>query len=209
MNGLIGKKIGMTQLWDETGNRVSVTVLAAGPCPVVQVKTPDKDGYAAAQLGYGPRREKNLTKSLFARYKAAGVSPRHVLREFAIDGEEEAKVGEEVSVALFKDTGWVDVTGLTKGRGFAGVVRRHGMHGGPMTHGGQAKRRPGAVGHATTPARVQKNKKMPGHMGANRVTSRNLAVVEVREEENILLVKGAVPGPNGAYVIIRKALKKG
>ncbi len=199
----------MTQVWDEAGRRVAVTVLEAGPCPVVQCKRDETDGYAAAQLGFDAQKPQRLTKAESARFTKAGVTPCRVLREFALDGDEGIEVGQSVSVGIFKDVPLVDVTGLSKGRGFAGVIRRHGMSGGPKTHGGQSKRRPGSVGHAETPGRIQKNKKMPGHMGCRRVKARNLPVIQVRDNENLLLVQGAVPGPNGGFVMICKALRKG
>ena len=209
MQGLIGKKIGMTQVWDAAGRRVAVTVLEAGPCPVVQVKAPDKDGYAAAQLGFGTQVAKRLPKALVARYAKAGVPPCRMLREFRLDEGESVKVGDQATVALFEGVKLVDVTATTKGRGFAGVVRRYRMAGGPMTHGGHSKRRIGSIGARDLPGCVHKGKRMPGHMGAVTRTARNLVVVQVRKDDNLLLVYGAVPGPAGAVVTIRKALKKG
>lgn len=209
MNGLIGKKLGMTQVWDETGKRVAVTVLEAGPCPVVQLKRSETEGYAAAQLGFAPQKAHRISKPLVERFKKAGVEPCRLLREFALDDGEAPEVGQNVTVSIFKEVARVDVSGWSKGRGFAGVMRRHGFGGGPKTHGGQAKRRPGSVGHAEQPGRIQKNKKMPGHMGHRRVKARNLPVVQVRDDLNLLVVRGAVPGPVGAYVTICKALRKG
>jgi len=209
MQGLIGKKIGMTQVWDAQGKRVAVTVIEAGPCPVVQVKAPDKDGYSAVQLGYGAQLAKRLPKALAARYEKAGVAPCRALREFRLDDGEAVKVGEQVTVGIFEGVAQVDVSATTKGRGFAGVVRRHRMAGGPMTHGGHSKRRIGGIGARDLPGWVHKGKRMPGHMGAVTRKARNLAVVQVRKDDNLLLVRGAIPGPVGGVVVIKKALKKG
>lgn len=208
MKGLIGKKIGMTQVFDAQGYQVPVTVLQVGPCSVVQRKTLERDGYEAVQLGFEPQKEFRLTKPLLGHLKKAGVAPCRVLREVELEPGDDPKVGDTVTVALFKGVSHVDVTGITKGRGFQGVVKRHNMGGGPSSHGSMAHRRPGAIGNRARPGRIFKNKRMPGHMGHVRVTCQNLQVVEVREDENLLLVKGAVPGPNGSIVIVRKALKK-
>ena len=209
MQGLIGKKIGMTQVWDAQGKRVAVTVIEVGPCPVVQVKTPEKDGYVAAQLGFGAQQAKRMPKALSARYEKAGVTPCRTLHEFALDEGETVKAGDSVTVGNFDGVKLVDVSATTKGRGFAGVVRRYRMRGGPMTHGGHSKRRIGGIGARDLPGWVDKGKRMPGHMGAVTRTARNLAVVQVRKDDNILLVRGAIPGPVGGVVVVRKALKKG
>lgn len=208
MEGLIGKKIGMTQVWDDQGRRVAVTVIEAGPCPVVQLKTSATDGYESAQLGYGEQKEHRVTKPLLERFKKASVTPCRTLREFKLDDGESVNVGDAITVTMFEGVSHVDVIGITKGRGFAGVVKRHRMRGGRMTHGGHSKRRVGSIGQCSYPARVAKGQRMPGHMGHVRVTTQNLAVVQVRSEENLLLVKGAVPGPMGATIIVKKALKK-
>ena len=206
MEGLIGKKIGMTQVWDAQGRHVSVTVIEVGPCPVVQVKTPDKDGYAAAQLGFGPQQAKRLTKAQATRFEKAGVAPCRMLHEFRLDAGDTAKAGDQVTVAMFEGIQRVDVSAATKGRGFAGVVKRYLMAGGPMTHGGHSKRRIGGIGARDLPGWVEKGKRMPGHMGNVSRTARNLAVVQVRKDDNLLLVQGAIPGPAGAMVVVRKAL---
>ena len=208
MRGLIGKKVGMTQVWDGQGRRVAVTVIEAGPCPVVQVKAPGKEGYAAAQLGFGSQKASRLPKALAARYEKAGIPPCRVLREFRLDKDEAVKPGDQVTVAAFEGVKYVDVSGTTRGRGFAGVVRRHGMAGGPLTHGGHSKRRIGGIGARDLPGWVHKGKRMPGHMGAAARTARNLALVQVRKDDNLLLVQGAVTGPDGAMVTVRKALRK-
>ena len=209
MQGLIGKKIGMTQVWDSQGRRVAVTVIEAGPCPVVQVKAPDKDGYSAVQLGYGAQQARRRPKALSARYEKAGVAPCRELREFQLDDGEAVKVGDQVTVGIFEGVALVDVSATTKGRGFAGVVRRYRMAGGPMTHGGHSKRRVGGIGARDLPGWVHKGKRMPGHMGAVTRKARNLAVVQIRKDDNLLLVRGAIPGPVGGVVVIKKALKKG
>ena len=208
MEGLIGRKVGMTQVYDDKGHQIAVTVIEAGPCPVVQVKTPDTDGYRAAQLGFDEQKPKRLTKAMVKHFEKAGVKPCKVTKEFALDEGEEVKAGDAVTVSMFDGVKYVDVTGVTKGRGFAGVFRRYRIGGGPMTHGGHSKRRIGSIGARDLPGWVEKGKRMPGHMGAVNRKARNLAVVQVRGEDNLLLVAGAVPGPKGGVVIIRKALKK-
>jgi large subunit ribosomal protein L3 len=208
MEGLIGKKLGMTQVFDEKGDRVPVTVLAAGPCVVVQRKTLKKDGYDAVQVGFDEVKERSVNKPALGRFKKAEVTPRRILREFRVDEASERKAGDTIDVsAIFDGISHVDVVGTTKGRGFAGVVKRWGMKGGRMTHGGHSKRRVGAIGQCAYPARVAKGKRMPGHMGNVKVMQQNLKVVQIRPEENLLLVRGAVPGAKGSVVIIRKALK--
>jgi large subunit ribosomal protein L3 len=209
MQGLIGKKMGMTQVFDAEGRRVAVTVIQAGPCRVVQRKTLENDGYAAVQLGFGEQKAHRVGKAELGRFKRIDAPPCRCLREFGVDNGEELKAGDTVTVAdVFGETRFVDVVGITKGRGFQGAVKRYRMGGGRMTHGGHSKRRIGAIGQCAYPARVAKGKRMPGHMGRVRVTLQNLAVVQVRGEDNLLLVRGAVPGPTGALVEIRKALKK-
>lgn len=208
MDGLIGRKVGMTQVYDDKGRRIAVTVLEAGPCPIVQVKTPETDGYRAVQLGFDEQKPSRLPKAEVKHFEKAGVKPCKVTKEFALDDGEEVKAGGEVTVSMFDGVKYVDVTGITKGRGFAGVFRRYRIGGGPMTHGGHSKRRIGSIGARDLPGWVEKGKRMPGHMGSVSRKARNLTVVQVRGEENLILVAGAVPGPKGAVVIIRKALKK-
>ena len=210
MQGLIGKKKGMTQIWDEAGNRVAVTVIEVGPCPVVQVKTVEKDGYAAVQLGFGPQKASRMSKAEAARFEKAGIAtPYRTLREFKADEGETVKPGDILDASVFEGVKFVDVIGTSKGRGFQGVMKRHGFAGGPMTHGGHTKRRPGSIGMRQDPGSIDKGHPMPGHMGARRVTTQNLALVSVRKDDNILLVAGCVPGPNEGLVIVRKAVKKG
>ena len=206
MDGLIGRKMGMTQVWDGQGRFTPVTVLEVGPCPVVQVKRQAREGYEAAQVGYLPQKPQRLTRALRARFEKAGVPPCRELREFPLAAGESVKVGDSLSVAMFEGVTQGDVTATSRGRGFAGVMRRHGMAGGPTTHGSTSKRRIGAIGARDIPGWIQKGKRMPGHMGAVRVTARNLDVVQVRKDDNLLLVRGAVPGPSGAVVIVKKAL---
>jgi large subunit ribosomal protein L3 len=208
MEGLIGKKLGMTQVFDAEGHRVAVTVIEAGPCVVVQRKTQEKDGYDAVQIGYGDQKEQRVSKPDLARFKKAGVSPKRVLREFPIVGDDDVKAGDTVTAEIFAEEKYVDVEGVSKGRGFAGVVKRYNFGGGRMTHGGHAKRKPGAIGQCAYPSRVAKNRKMPGHMGAVRVLQENLKIVELKGDENLILVRGAIPGATGSIVYIKKSLKK-
>ncbi len=208
MEGLIGKKIGMTQVYDENGKRTCVTVIEVGPCPVVQLKTLEKDGYVAAQIGFGPQKPQRLTKPVRARFEKAGVQAMRVLREFAMEESDAAlKVGDNVTVSNFEGVKYVDVTGVTKGKGFAGVLKRYGFAGGNMTHGGHSKRRTGGLAARDLPGWIEKGKKMPGHMGDVNRKAMNLEVVQVRPEDNALLVKGSIPGARNGIVFVRKSLK--
>ena len=207
MEGLIGKKVGMTQVYDAEGVRTCVTVIEVGPCPVVQLKTLEKDGYAAAQVGFGPQKAKRLAKAQQKHFEKAGVEAMKVLKEFALDEGEALEVGKAVTVANFEGVKYVDVTGVTKGKGFAGVIKRYGFAGGNMTHGGHSKRRTGGLAARDLPGWIEKGKKMPGHMGAVSRKAMNLEVVAVRPEDNALLVKGSVPGARNGIVIVRKSLK--
>jgi large subunit ribosomal protein L3 len=209
MNGLIGKKVGMTQVYDEQGQHRPVTVIEAGPCVVVQRKTAERDGYHAVQLGFEDQKEQRLTKAAKGHFKEAGASAKRLLREFRVESGEELKEGDAVNVGIFDKVTHVDVLGTTKGRGFQGVVKRHRMGGGPNAHGHTSHRRIGAIGQRTWPARIMKNKRMPGHMGHVNITVQNLRVIQVRPEDNAILVEGAIPGPVGGIVVVRKALKKG
>jgi large subunit ribosomal protein L3 len=203
---LIGKKVGMTQVYDENNVLVPVTVIEAGPCPVVQVKTVEKDGYEAVQLGYGVRKEKNTPKAQLERFKAAKTNPLATLKE--VRGEAgDVNVGDVFTVAQFAETPKVDVIGNTKGRGFQGVMKRWGFAGGPASHGSMFHRRGGSYGMCQWPGEVQKGKKMPGQMGVARRTTQNLKVVKVIEDKNLILVKGSVHGANGSTVVIRSAIK--
>ena len=206
---ILGRKIGMTQVFDEDDNVVPVTVIQAGPCVVSQVKTVATDGYDAVQIGFGEIKKSRVNKPMAGHFAKAGVEPMRYLREVRVASGEEHKVGDVVSVADFAEVKNVDVTGTSKGKGFAGVIRRYGFAGGPGGHGAHFHRAPGSVGQCATPSRVFKGVRMPGHMGCDRVTVKNLEVVRVDEDMNLILVKGAVPGPKGALILVRSAAKKG
>lgn len=207
MKGLIGQKLGMTQVFVEDAGVVPVTVLQLGPNRVVQRKTVETDGYDAVQLSYGYVKPARVTRPLLGHYKRAGLEPGRLLREFRVSSDETLAPGQEVTVAAFRPGDRVDVSGLPKGRGFQGVVRRWGFAGGDETHGCQSKRVPGSIGQCATPARTFKGQKLPGRMGTRRVTSRNLKVVAVDEEKNLLLVRGAVPGARRSIVVVRPSRK--
>jgi large subunit ribosomal protein L3 len=209
MEGLIGKKVGMTQVYDADGKRTCVTVIEVGPCPVVQLKTAEKDGYAAAQLGFGEQKVARLTKAEAGHLKKTGglEGGVRVLKEFALDAGEEVKVGDKITVANFEGVKYVDVTGVTKGRGFAGVLKRYNFAGGNMTHGGHSKRRTGGLAARDLPGWIEKGKKMPGHMGDVNRKITNLEVVAIRPDDNAILVKGSIPGAKNGTVIVRKSLK--
>jgi large subunit ribosomal protein L3 len=207
VNGILGIKLGMTQLFNEDGSVVPCTVLQAGPCVVVQRRTGTKDGYEAVQLGLVEFiNEKRVTKPMKGHFKKAEVAPMRLLREFRLEAKgDETKVGDRVLADNFKAGETVDVTGVSKGRGFAGGVKRWHYRGGDATHGSMFHRAPGGIGASSFPSRVWKGQHFPGHMGNVRVTAKNLRVVKVDTDENLLMVLGSVPGPNGAYISIRKA----
>jgi large subunit ribosomal protein L3 len=206
VNGIIGKKLGMTQIFDADGTSTPVTVIKAGPCVVVQRKTVSTDGYEAVQLGFVDEQSpKRVNKPMKGHFAKAGIPPTRILREFRLyNGDEAANVGDKVLVDQFSENDIIDVVGTSKGRGFAGFVKRHGFGGGRATHGSMFHRAPGSIGASAYPSRVIKGTRMAGHMGVDRKTIRNLRVVRVNAEENLLLVHGAVPGPTGAYVLIKK-----
>ncbi len=204
---IIGKKIGMTQIFDETGKVVPVTVIEAGPCVVAQVKTTETDGYNAIQLGYGDVKESKLNNPEKGHFKKANLTLKKHLREFRMDSVEEVKVGDEIKVDTFAVGDKVDIQGTSKGKGFQGVIKRHGQSRGPMGHGSMYHRRPGSMGPTSTPGRVFKGKKLPGHMGVETVTIQNLAVVKVDLDKNVILVKGSVPGAKGAILKIKTSVK--
>ena len=208
MKSLIGKKLGMTSIYDDNGKATPVTVLELGPCVVVQLKNQDCDGYTAVQLGYCEQKKQRLNKAQLGHYKKAGVEAHRILREFKVSSEVDVSIGDTLDVSVFEGVGYVDVVATGKGRGFQGVVKRYDFGGGRASHGGGWLRRTGSIGMCEFPGRVFKGKKMPGHMGGNRVTTQNLKVIQVRLEENILLVKGSIPGPNGGFVTVKEALKK-
>jgi large subunit ribosomal protein L3 len=204
--GLLGRKLGMTRVFDSDGLSVSVTAVEAGPCWVIQRKTVENDGYEAVQLGFGEKK-KGVNKPEAGHFKKHGVSPARFVREIGVEPNAEMKPGDQVTVSLFVEGEKVDVTGVSKGRGFQGVVKRYGFRGGRKTRGSMFHRAPGSIGASADPARVWKNTSMPGRMGGERVTRRNLLVVKVDTERNILLVRGDVPGPRGGNVIVRKSGK--
>ncbi len=206
--GIIGKKLGMTQIFDETGLVIPVTVIEAGPCPVVQKKTVETDGYSAVQLAFGEKREKLVNKPMKGHFAKAGVTPARHLKEFRLDDAESMNTGDVVAVDTFAAGEKVDITGTTKGRGFTGVIKRWNNHRLRMTHGtGPVHRQVGSMGACSTPSRVYKNKKMAGQYGSERVTVLNLEVVKVDTEKNLIAVKGAVPGAKGGIVFIRDTVK--
>lgn len=203
-NGLLGKKLGMTQIFDQ--NRLTpVTVIEAGPCRVVTVKTKERDGYEAVQLSFGEVKERKISKAELGHLKKNQAPASRVLREFKKEGE--ATVGQSVTVGIFKNGDWVDVIGVSKGKGFQGVVRRHHYSGGPESHGSMFHRHPGSIGASSYPSRVWKGKTLPGHMGSERVTTQRLKVVESRPDEHLLFVRGAIPGAANGIVVIRKSKK--
>jgi large subunit ribosomal protein L3 len=204
---LLGKKVGMTQIYDGENAIVPVTVVEAGPCPVVQVKTLETDGYNAVQLGFGVQKEQRLSAAELGHLKKAGVNGHRRLAEVRLGAAATVKAGDVVTVTSFKEGQFVDVIGETKGKGFQGVVRKHGVSGGPAAHGSMFHRRIGSIGMRQTPGRTWKNQAMPGHMGSNRRTVQNLKVVKIIEDKNLILIKGAVPGANGSDVVIRSAIK--
>ncbi len=207
VTGIMGKKLGMTRIFTEDGRWIDVTLLEAGPCTVVQRKTSEQDGYDAVQLGYGEVKEKKCTKPLLGHFGKAGVEPKKALREFPVDGGDEIKAGDTISAGIFEKGDRVDICGTTKGKGFAGVIKRHGFSGGPGGHGSHFHRAPGSIGQSADPAKVYKNKRMPGQMGNNRRTIQNLEVVIVDAEKNLLAVRGSVPGANGGIVVVNKSVK--
>jgi large subunit ribosomal protein L3 len=206
--GLIGKKIGMTQVFSDEGVAVPVTVIEVEPSVVIQKKTKEADGYEALQLGYGRIKQTRVTKALQGHFRKADKGLFRVLREFQV-GSEGAEPGQEISVELFQPGDYVDVVGTTKGKGFAGVIKRHGFHGGRSTHGSMFHRAPGSIGASADPSRVFKGTRLPGHMGSFRKKVQNLLVWAVRPDINAILIKGAVPGCKNGYLLIKQAIKKG
>jgi large subunit ribosomal protein L3 len=202
---MIGRKLGMTRLFMEAGRSVPVTVIQAGPCQVVQVKDQGTDGYAAVQLGFGDKRAKRVTKPLGGHFAKASVEPKAVLKEFRVADTGDYQVGQEITAELFAMGDKVHVTGRSKGKGYTGVVKRHGFAGGKDTHGVTTHDKPGSIGMSADPSRVHKGKKMPGQHGSQRKTVKNLKVVDVRPDQNLVIVAGAVPGANGSVVYLRKA----
>lgn len=206
MKGILGKKIGMTQIFTEVGEVVPVTVVEAGPVVITQIKTVEKDGYNAVQVGFGDVKEKSLNKPQKGHLAAANTLKKH-LKEFRVDSVEGYTVGQEIKVDLFAAGEMIDVTGISKGKGFQGPIKRHGQSRGPESHGSRYHRRPGSMGACSFPGRVFKNKKLAGHMGSVKVTVQNLEVVRIDAEKNLILVKGAIPGAKGSVVTIKEAVK--
>ena len=204
---IIGKKIGMTQIFAENGKVVPVTVVEAGPCVVVQKKTTEKDGYEAIKVGFGDIREKLVNKPAKGQFVKAGVSLRRILKEFRLENANEYEVGQEITAEVFAAGDKVDVSGVSKGKGFQGVIKRWNQQRGPMSHGSKFKRAPGSMGACSDPSKTFKNKRMPGHMGSENKTVMNLEVVKVIAEKNLILIKGGIPGPNKGTVVIRNAVK--
>ena len=201
MKGIIGKKLGMTQIFAEDGTLVPVTVIQAGPVRVVQKKNRERDGYDALQLGFEEiKKQKKVNKPMMGHFKRTSVPPYRILKEIKMEGFNE---GDEIRVDIFQKGEKVSVTGKSKGRGFQGVMKRHGFGGGPGSHGSMFNRAPGSIGQCSFPSRVFKNKRLPGHMGNTQVTIKNLEIVDIKTDQNLLLVKGAVPGANGGYVVIK------
>ena len=207
--GIIGRKVGMTQIFDEKGNVIPVTVIEAGPCVVAQVKTVETDGYDAIQLGFGEVKDKHINKPEKGHFAKAGLEAKKHLREFRLDSVEGVKVGDTVNADVFEAGEKIDVQGTSKGKGFQGVIKRHGQHRGPMGHGSKFHRHAGSNGACSDPGRVFKGKKMPGHMGSVNVTIQNLEIVKVDADQNLILVKGAVPGPKKACVLLKESVKTG
>lgn len=206
LKALIGRKIGMTQIFEEDGTNIPVTVIEAGPCFVVQKRTMETDGYKAVQLGFGEKRERLFNKPLKGHFTKAKVKPLRYLKEFKLENADDIEVGQEIKVDVFNPGDKIDVTGISKGKGFAGGIKRHGFHRGPMSHGSKYHRGSGSLG-AMEPARVFKGRKLPGHMGSEKVTVQNLEIIKVDPEKNILAVKGAVPGIRGSVLYIKDTVK--
>lgn len=205
--GIIAKKIGMTQIFAENGILIPVTVLEAGPCVVTQKKTMENDGYEAIQVGFGDVKENKVNKPLKGHFEKAGVSATKLLKEFKFENVSEYELGALIKADIFAAGDKIDVSGVSKGKGFQGAIKRHNQHRGPMAHGSKYHRGVGSLSSATTPGKVKKGKKMPGHMGAENVTIQNLEVVRVDAEKNLLLVKGAVPGNKGSILVIKESVK--
>lgn len=204
---IIGKKIGMTQIFDDKGKVIPVTVIEAGPCVIAQVKTVETDGYNAIQLGFGDIKISKVNKPVKGHYEKASITPKKHLREFRLDSLEGLKVGDELKADIFATGDKVDIQGISKGKGFQGVIKRHGQSRGPMGHGSMYHRRPGSMGSTSTPGRVFKGKKLPGHMGVETITIQNLDIVRVDTDKNVILVKGSVPGVKGAILKIKTSVK--
>jgi len=205
MEILIGKKLGMTQIFGESGDMTPVSVIQAGPCPIVQIKTDEKEGYSSIQIGFGDAKESRVSKPLRGHYKRGGVGPCRILKEIRVDDPSQYKVGDKLDVSLFEGAERVHVAGVSKGKGFAGTVKRHSFSRGPESHGSKNIREPGSVGMCATPSRIFKGKRLPGRMGGRRTTVKNLKLVQIDADNNLLYIKGAVPGATNGFVYIHKA----
>lgn len=203
VKGILGKKLGMTRIFQENGQSVPVSVLKVGPCYVTQIKNTEKEGYKAIQMGFQPKKDKRLNKPLLGHLKAAGKGGFAFLREIRVEDVDSFEIGQEITAEIFNVGDLVNVRGISRGRGFAGVVKRWGFSGGDTTHGCRSHKVPGSIGASATPSRVMRGKKLPGRMGNQRLMVRNLRVVDVRREGNLLLVKGAVPGSRGSFLEVR------
>lgn len=204
MIGLIGKKVGMTQHFSEKGDAIPVTVIEVGPCTITEVRSAQRDGYTAVQVGFGVNKESRFTRPVLGQFKKRNLPPSRHLKEFRMDDVAGLEVGQSLDVSMFEKGAHVDVQGVTKGRGFAGVVKRHGFTGGKATHGTTTHKQPGSIGASAFPSRVIKGKRLPGRMGGVNLTIKNLEVVAVNPELNVLLVRGAIPGPPNGLVFVRK-----
>lgn len=207
LNAILGRKLGMTRIFTEDGRWIEVTLLQAGPCTVVQRKTANGDGYDAVQVGFEDRKEKKTNKPQLGHFKKNGVAPKRVLKEFRVDAATELKAGDTITTDIFKQGDRVDVQGRSKGKGFAGVIKRHAFSGGPGAHGSHSHRVPGSIGQSADPSKVYRGKRMPGHMGDKNITTQNLEVLLVDAEKNLLGVRGAVPGANGGLVVVKQSVK--
>jgi len=206
--GLLGRKIGMTRVYDSNGKVITVTVIEAGGNSLVQIKSAEKEGYNAVQIGFDTQKESRLSKAESGHFKKAGIEPKQLLREFRLPDGVQVPSDINLGVTQFEPGEFVDIIGRSKGKGFQGVVKKHGFAGQPAAHGSKTHRRNGAIGNRSTPGRIWKNMGMPGHLGDDRVTVQNLRIIQVRSEDNVILVSGAVPGANGNYVVVRPAKKK-
>ncbi|MEJ2720465.1 MAG: 50S ribosomal protein L3 [bacterium] len=205
MELLIGKKLGMTHVFEESGELTPVSVIQAGPCPIVQVKTEETDGYSSIQIGFEEAKEQRVSKPMRGHFKRGGVEPCRILKEVRVDDPSQYKIGDKLDVKLFEGAGLVHVAGVSKGKGFAGTIRRHSFQSGPKAHGSKNIREPGSVGMCATPSRILKGKRLPGRMGGKRITVRNLKLVQIDAENNLLYIRGAVPGAANGIVYIQKA----
>ena len=204
MIGLLGRKVGMTQFFDERGEAIPVTIIEAGPCTVTELRSTQRDGYTAVQLGFGTNKESRFTRPVLGQFKKRNLPPLRHLREFRVESIEGLEVGQSLDVSIFEKGRYVDVQGVTKGRGFAGVVKRYGFIAGHASHGPTAGKQPGSIGASAYPSRVVKGKRLPGHMGNVNLTIKNLEVVAIDPEQNMLMVRGAVPGPTNGLVVVKK-----